>query len=88
VAFGAALGAFGIASGPIPADHLDSGMGFRPGREGVRRAIRQQADHMTALHIDQHRLDKIVTLDVRRSQKVARPTHLAVDNPKNAVLAP
>lgn len=43
---------------------------------------------MTALHIDQHRLNKIVTLDVRRSQKVAGPTHLAVDNPKNAVRAP
>ena len=33
---GAAGGAVGIASGPVPADHLRPWMGIQPGAEGVR----------------------------------------------------
>jgi len=44
----------GVSAAPVPADHLDAGMGVQPVREGLRFPIRQHADEAVAVHVHQN----------------------------------
>jgi len=50
----AAGGAFGVAAGPVPADHLDPRVFVEPGGQAVGGAIVEHVDHPAAGHVDQH----------------------------------
>jgi hypothetical protein len=44
----------GIGAAPVPADHLDAGMGAQPVREGLRLPVRQHVDEPVVVHVHQH----------------------------------
>ena len=44
----------GVGAAPVPADHLDAGMGAQPVREGLRLPVRQHVNKAVAVHIHQH----------------------------------
>ncbi len=50
---GAPARAVGVGAGPVPADHLGSGMLLQPLGEGVRLAVAQQARRLACLGVDQ-----------------------------------
>lgn len=52
---GSAVGALGVATGPVTADDLDAGMSEQPLGEGLGGAFGQYLDGTAALHIDQDR---------------------------------
>jgi hypothetical protein len=56
--------AFGVAAGPVAADHLHTGMLGKPVSEGVGFTIGQQIDRSVAVHVYQHR-----AVDVTASQR-------------------
>ena len=44
----------GVGAAPVPADHLDAGMGAQPVRESLRLPVRQHVDEPVAVHVHQH----------------------------------
>ena len=49
---GAEPGGLGVGTGPVPADHLDSGVFLQPGGETGHLAVGQQVDRPPAGHVD------------------------------------
>jgi hypothetical protein len=50
---GAGGGAFGVAAGPVPTDHLHSRVCSQPAGEGLGLTVGQHVDRLTGFHVDQ-----------------------------------